>query len=251
MRHSVPKGIIGMVHLSALPGSPGFCSTLEEVESQAILEAQTLEAGGVDAIMVENFGDVPFQKTVEPITVAAMTRIIRAIVQNSEIPVGVNVLRNDPAAALSIAAATGASFIRVNVHVGAMLTDQGLIEGEAAQTLRLRANLGVDIAILADVGVKHATPFEADWSIEQEAKDAWHRGLADGLIVSGSGTGAPTDPVLIQRIQALIPEAPVLIGSGYRGEQTTAHAAIVGTALKSEGRVDPSRVRELRFRCFS
>ena len=245
MRFPVPSGIIGMVHLEALPGAPGCSLSIQEIERLAVLDAQTLEAGGVDAILVENFGDVPFQKTVDPITVAAMTRIICAIDENTTIPLGVNVLRNDPAAALAIAAATGASFIRVNVHVGAMVTDQGLIEGQAAETLRTRESLGSEVAILADVGVKHATPFDGAWTLEQEAKDAWHRGLADGLILSGAGTGAPTKIADIERLQSILPDTPILIGSGHRGESTSAHAAIVGTAFKSEGRIDLARVRTL------
>ena len=76
MRRQIPTGIIGMVHLKALPGSPGFAGDIEVVESAAIADAATLLSGGVDAIMVENFGDVPFQKTVDSITVAAMTRFI-------------------------------------------------------------------------------------------------------------------------------------------------------------------------------
>lgn len=245
MRRTVPGGILGMVHLEALPGSPANNLDLDEIERLALADARTLEAGGVDAILVENFGDVPFAKTVDAATVAMMTRIVRSIVEAVNCPVGVNVLRNDPGAALAIAAAIGAAFIRVNVHVGAMLTDQGLIEGEAATTLRLREHLCPDVAILADVGVKHATPFEADWSLEQEAKDAWHRGLADALVLSGSGTGAPTDPSRIERVRAAVPEAPLIIGSGFTGGPLTTHGAIVGTALKREGRVDMGRVREL------
>ena len=106
---------------------------------------------------------------------------------------------------LAIAVATEASFIRVNVHIGAMITDQGLIEGRAAETLRLRDSLDSDVAILADVGVKHATPFDDEWSLEQEAKDAWNRGLADALIVSGSGTGSPTfEKEDLERIQHVV-----------------------------------------------
>ena len=108
MRKQIPTGIIGMVHLKALPGSPQFCGDLDEVEIAAIKDANTLLAGGVNAIMVENFGDIPFQKQVQPVTVAAMTRIIRNIVQLSSVPVGVNVLRNDPLSAMAIAMATGA-----------------------------------------------------------------------------------------------------------------------------------------------
>lgn len=242
MRKKIPTGLIGMVHLKALPGSPGFTGDIGAVESSALTDVATLLAGGVDAILVENFGDVPFQKTVDAVTIAAMTRIIRAIVELSDVPVGVNVLRNDPQAALSIATVTGAEFIRVNVHIGAMVTDQGLIEGQAAETLRLRDSLGADVAILADVGVKHATPYDEKWSLEQEAKDAWNRGLADALIVSGSGTGAPTNAVDLERVKHAVPEAPLIVGSGVNNETLTefslATAWIVGTALKREGAIE-------------
>jgi len=253
MRQQIPTGMIGMIHLKALPGSPEFSGDMDSIEAYAIADAATLLAGGVNAILVENFGDVPFHKVVEPITVAAMTRVMRAIVELSDVPVGVNVLRNDPHAALSIAAATGASFIRVNVHIGAMVTDQGLIEGKAAETLRLRESLGAKVAILADVGVKHATPFDEKWSLEQEAKDAWNRGLADALIISGLGTGAPTKAIDLERVRQAVPEAPLIVGSGVNidtlSEYANASAWIVGTALKRNGEVrneiELARVREL------
>lgn len=242
MRRQIPTGIIGMVHLKALPGSPGFAGDIEAVESAAIADAATLLSGGVDAILVENFGDVPFHKTVDAITVAAMTRIIRAIVEMSDVPVGVNVLRNDAHAALSIASVTGAAFIRINVHIGAMVTDQGLIEGQAAETLRLREALNSDVAILADIGVKHATPFDEKWSLEQEAKDAWNRGLADALILSGSGTGSPTNAIDLERVKHAVPDAPLIVGSGVNSETlpefTLANAWIVGTALKRDGAIE-------------
>ena len=242
MRRKIPTGLIGMIHLKALPGSPGFSGDLHAVESSALADASTLLTGGVDAILVENFGDVPFHKTVEAVTIAAMTRIVRAIVELSDVPVGVNVLRNDAHAALSIASVCGASFIRVNVHIGAMVTDQGLIEGRAAETLRLRDSLDSNVAILADVGVKHATAFDEKWSLEQEAKDAWNRGLADALILSGSGTGAPTNTVDLERVKHAVPEAPLIVGSGVNSE-TLPHLSlatgwIVGTALKRDGAIE-------------
>ncbi|MCH2642313.1 MAG: hypothetical protein MKZ55_07585, partial [Candidatus Thalassarchaeum sp.] len=142
---------------------------------------------------------------------------------------------------------------RVNVHLGARITDLGVIEGRAAETLRLRDSLDSDVAILADVGVKHATPFDDEWSLEQEAKDAWNRGLADALIVSGSGTGSPTRKEDLERIQHVVPDANLIVGSGIRHETVSdfslASALIVGTAFKRDGRVENevevNRVREL------
>ena len=242
------RAIIGMVHLQPLPGSPRFAGDLNGVEQFAINDARTLIAGGCHAIMIENFGDAPFHgNEVEPVTVAVMSRIVSKIVDEvarpEAIPVGVNVLRNDAAAALSIAAASGANFIRVNIHVGGMMTDQGLIEGKAADTLRLREQLGHGpdsthpIAIFSDVGVKHATPLDSEWMLEQEAQDCWNRGLADALIVSGSGTGQPTSPEDLARVRIATPHATLLVGSGTTSENLNeylrhADGASVGTFLK-------------------
>ena len=245
-----------MVHLKPLPGSPTFSATdtdIDDVEEAALRDARALASGGADAFLVENFGDAPFHaERVSPVTIAAMTRIVRRIVvevaEPAGLAVGVNVLRNDAIGALAIAAATGGRFIRVNVHVGAMLTDQGVVEGRAAKTLRRRAALrlgpgsSLPVAILADIGVKHATPLSQGWSLEAEATDAWNRGLADALIISGGGTGEPTPESHLELVRSAVPEASVLIGSGvdeesFAGRLGSADGWIVGSALKDGGDV--------------
>src|SRR5262249_15073629 len=151
----------------------------------AVHDARAYERGGAHALFIENFGDVPFTKGhVGPETIAAMAAAGRAIREAVKLPVGFNVLRNDACAALALCAACGGSFIRVNVHTGAMLTDQGLIEGNAYETLRYRQRICPEAAIFADVHVKHAVPL-GDWTIEDSARDTVERGLADALIISG------------------------------------------------------------------
>ncbi len=54
------KAVIGMVHLEPLPGSPRWAGSMEEISRAALADAQALADGGVDALLVENFGDVPF-----------------------------------------------------------------------------------------------------------------------------------------------------------------------------------------------
>src|SRR5262245_42498391 len=154
------RPIIGMVHLLPLPGSPR-ARTLEEIRAAAIADARTLARGGVDAILVENYGDAPFTSgSVEPQVIAVMAVIAAEVRTSSGLPLGINVLRNDALSALAVAVASGASFIRVNVHVGAAATDQGHIDGRAFDTLRYRKLLGADVAIFADVFVKHARPVD-------------------------------------------------------------------------------------------
>ena len=232
--------LIGMVHVGPLPGSPRYRPPFEGLIDRAVEDALTLERAGLDAVLVENYGDAPyFADDVPDITVASMTRVVTAIRMGVGLPVGVNVLRNDAAAALSIAAACGARFIRVNVLSGVMSTDQGTIEGRAAQLARLRASLGPEIEFLADVFVKHATPPPGS-RIEEAAADLWHRAMADGLIVSGPATGRATDPGLIDRVRAAVPEARLLVGSGVTHRQIAGlvgrvDGVIVGTAVKERG----------------
>src|SRR5436190_21096294 len=133
------KFFIGVVHLRALPGSPRWQGDLKEVIKYAVNDARAYERGGAHAVFIENFGDVPFTKAeVGPETIAAMAAAGRAVRQAVKLPIGFNVLRNDPCAAFALCAACNGSFIRVNVHCGAMLTDQGVIEGNAYETLRYR-----------------------------------------------------------------------------------------------------------------
>ncbi|MFN3335921.1 MAG: BtpA/SgcQ family protein, partial [Thermomicrobium sp.] len=128
----LPFLLVGVVHLLPLPGTPRFTGSFATVRERALRDAEAYARGGVHALLIENFGDVPFHKEhVEPHVIAAMALIVENIRRATGLPIGVNVLRNDALAALGIAAATGARFIRVNVHVGAMLTDQGIIEGKA------------------------------------------------------------------------------------------------------------------------
>jgi membrane complex biogenesis BtpA family protein len=248
------KVLIGVVHLSPLPGSPRWQGRMADVVKRAVADATAYEKGGADALFVENFGDVPFTKqSVGPETVAAMAVAGCAVREAVELPMGFNVLRNDARAALALCAACGGSFIRVNVHSGAMLTDQGIIEGNAHETLRCRRNLCPGAAIFADVHVKHAVPL-GNWTIEVAARDTLERGLADALIISGAGTGLAADAADLQRVRAVCPNARLLLGSGVTRENlpeflSLADGFIVGSSLKRGGKaanpVDVKRVAAL------
>ena len=243
-----------MVHLLPLPGAPRWAGSMKAVLERATTDAGRLAEAGFDGLLVENFGDAPFHPgPVPPETTAALAVAVAEVGRAVGLPVGVNALRNDARAALAIAAATGAAFLRVNVHTGAMLTDQGWIEGKAHETLRDRARLGLECAILADVLVKHATAL-AGVDIAAAARDTWGRGLADGLVVSGPETGSATPLERVRAVRDAVPAAPIWIGSGLDPANATAllaiaDGAIVGSAVQFEGRagagVDPDRARRL------
>jgi membrane complex biogenesis BtpA family protein len=170
-----------------------------------------------------------------------MTRVVTEATRGIDLPFGVNVLRNDGEAALAIAAATGAAFVRINVLVGAMVTDQGVIEGDAAGVMRRRAQLCPEVLVFADHLVKHAVPL-APFDEDQLAKDLRLRAFADAVVVSGMETGAAADPSRLERLRKII-DAPLVIGSGLteaNADQYSgmADAAIVGTSVKENGDVD-------------
>jgi membrane complex biogenesis BtpA family protein len=254
--------LLGVVHLAPLPGSARALRTAEDAMDAALERAlddvRALQQGGLAGAIVENFFDAPFHgERVPPETIAAMANLATELRREVSFPLGVNVLRNDARAALAIAAACGLDFVRVNVHVGAMLTDQGMIEGRAAETLSERRRLGAErVLLLCDVLVKHAAPIGGTRSelLPQVAEDTFRRGLADALVVTGSGTGKATPLDDVAAVRRAVPEAPVLVGSGVTDGTVVdvlaaCHGAIVGTWTKQDGKVeapvDEDRVRRL------
>ena len=240
------KGFIGVVHLPSMPGDPLAPqeATFQETRDFALRDAEALVAGGVDGLIIENFGSSPFQKgdfgsRIPPHQSSTMALIANACVNGFDIPIGVNCLRNDAYTAIGIAAASGAHFIRVNIHTSTYVTDQGVIEGEAATTLRYRRELGSSVEILADVLVKHAAPL-VPTTAKLATEDCINRGHANGIIVTGTGTGKPIDPELLREVKEAAGTNPVLLGSGVTPENISSlgphsDGAIVGSWLKQDG----------------
>ena len=237
--------ISGVLHLPPLPGSPSSVSPFSSVIDHVLRDADALVSGGIRSAVIENFGDAPFWPgRVRPHVPAMMAVLASRITSRfgTDLSLGVNVLRNDGFSAIGIAAATGASFVRINVFSGAAWTDQGLIQGEAAQITRYRRELcalGPQPAIMADVLVKHAVPAGVT-CIETLAREAVSRGGADGLIVTGNGTGFPTSMDDVRRVKSAAGEKPVWVGSGASASTVAEIAAvadgvIVGTALHRDG----------------
>lgn len=244
MSRVIPS-LVGVIHLAPLPESPRYGGDLAAVVASAARDAEALAAAGFDGVMVENFGDAPFfPGAVPPITVAAMTACALAVrAAAPRLALGINVLRNDAEAALAVAVASRAAMVRVNVHTGSRVTDQGLVEGRAHHTVRLRRALGAEgVALLCDVDVKHSAPLAAR-PIGEEAHDLAERGLADAVLVTGSGTGRGASHGDLAAVLAAV-HVPVLVASGATVETLRdlrgAHGVIVGSCLRVSGRAgDP------------
>ncbi len=254
----VSKPIIGTVHVAPLPGAPAYDgSSLRDIAEKALVDARAYVEGGVDVLLIENAGDVPYRRPelVGPETVAGLTAVgvhIREALP--DVPMGVIVVAHAVLQSIAIAKAVGGTFIRANQWVNAYIANEGYIEGSAAEALRFRAQIGAtDVRILADVHVKHGShAIVGDLPISQMTHDAETFG-ADVLIATGQHTG---DPTRIEEVEAIKERAarPVLVGSGLDAENAdqllkVADGAIVGSAMKRDGvwwePVDPARVEAI------
>ncbi|SFO68846.1 hypothetical protein SAMN04488056_1116 [Cohaesibacter marisflavi] len=253
----VKKPIIGVIHLQALPGAPRYDGApVREIYAAAVKDAKTLAEGGVDGIMIENAGDMPFSRP-EDIgyeTVAGLTAACEAVRAAVDTPIGITCVANGAIPGLAVAKAVGAKWVRVNQWANAYVANEGFLNGASSQALRYRANIGAkDVAILADVHVKFgAHAITADRTITEQATDAeWFD--ADVLIATGQRTGSPTQPEEVDQVRAGT-HLPVIVGSGLSPEQvpalmSVADGAIVGQWLKKDNvwwnPIDPERVERL------
>ena len=246
--------LFGVVHLKSLPGSPSNKLSTDEIIEFAQEDVDSLIDGGVDGLIIENFGDVPFVKdNISKRTLASFTAVVENLTIKKEIKVGINVLRNDGIAALSIAEATKSNFVRINVLNNTMFTDQGIIEGEAHIINQFKSNLNREIEIYADVFVKHAVPPPGS-KIENHAEELINRAGADVVIVTGDGTGYEINLEDLHKVRNIVPNGKLAIGSGVNSNNVKAYKdladiLIVGTSFKFNNdvskKVDKSKVEEL------
>lgn len=250
------KALIGMVHLGALPGTPSHRQSMAEIVEQAVGEAVMLAEAGFDAIMIENMHDVPYeQRDVGPEIVAGMSMVACAIRRSAPIPLGVQVLAAANKAAMAVAHASGAQFIRAEGFVFSSVADEGFLDrADAGPLLRYRKAIGAEhVHVLADVKKKHsAHAITGDVDVGEMAKAAEFFG-ADGIIVTGIATGQPIrlDDLGTVRVAS---SRPLIVGSGVTPDSVAnllayADGLIVGSWYKQDGLwsnpPDAARAREL------
>ena len=249
-----------MVHLHALPGTANNKISPSQIVDIAVEEATKLVAFGFDAVLIENMHDTPYLlREVGPEIVAAMTVAAQAVVDAVDVPVGIQILAGANKAALAVAHATGAHFIRAEGFAFASVADEGIMDAaDAGPLLRERRRIDADdIAILADIQKKHSShALTADLSIGDHARGADFMG-ADGVIVTGNHTGHAVDITQLREVRGAT-DLPLLVGSGVTPENIKeifeyADAAIVGSSIKQGGNwanaLDATRCKELTKIC--
>jgi membrane complex biogenesis BtpA family protein len=245
------KALIGMIHLPPLPGSVGYQGQpFVHIAEQAVRDARALGDAGFQAAIIQNTHDMPSTARVPPETIAFMSALGWELRREVDIPLGVNVLKNDAEAALAIAAATGAEFVRLKVYVGAMLGAEGVLEPSAPTALRTRQRLGTTTEIWADLLDRTSVPLTPQ-PLEQLAEWALKFGGAAVLIVTGGDWS--TTLQMIDTARQGAPSTPIAIGGGVTHDnvaEALSHAdlVIVGSALEEHpftGPVSAGKARRL------
>jgi len=238
------KTVICVVHLKPLPGAP-MHEDFEEVLENALRDARAIEEGGADALIIENYGDMPFLSHAGKETVACMAVIAWEIKKTTSLGLGINVLRNDAFSSLAIAKAVNADFVRVNQLIFPSITPEGFLNPEAGEVMRYRKAIDCKAMVFADLSVKHAVHFA---SLEEYFLNA-ERSLADAYIITGKATGMEVDLEDLKLARKHL-RAPILAGSGISAENAEKIAkfcdgVIVGSYLKKHGRIEVDRVRRI------
>ncbi|MHC4444321.1 MAG: BtpA/SgcQ family protein [Planctomycetota bacterium] len=239
---SVPKALIGMVHVGALPGTPFASLSMPDIIDQAVKEAKMLVEAGFDAVIIENMHDRPYlPQNVGPEIVAGMSAVLVSVRSAIDKPIGVQILAGANREALAVALAGGASFIRAENFVFAQVADEGLMgQADAGPLLRYRRQIGAEhIRIFADLKKKHAShAITADVDLAQTARAALLFG-ADAVIVTGPATAQPVSIEDVREAGAAV-ELPIAIGSGLQPDNIQnlwelADIFIVGSYIKHHG----------------
>jgi len=254
------KLMIGMVHTLALPGTPRYDRDggMKRIVSQALEEARILQEAGFHSLLYCNESDMPYQTTMGPEVVAAMTHVVTEVQSRVDLPHGINMLL-DPLASLAIAHATGGRFIRCFLS-GTYVGDLGFYTPDAPALMRLRKSLEAEeVRVICNVTAGFSVNLDSR-PVDQVAQAAVFLGLADAVCVSGPAAGQEADLSLIRRVAEGVPETPVVVGTGVSADNIAALAQaadgfIVGTSIKTGGQtlnpVDPARAREFMDRVRS
>jgi membrane complex biogenesis BtpA family protein len=245
------KPVIAMLHLLPLPGRTlydrkgGMAAIVDALRR----DLDILQVGGVDGLLFCNEGDRPYSFHIDRAPIAAMAAVIGELRSHLSLPYGVDLLW-DPMAALAVAQAVRASFVR-EVFTGVYDSDMGFWQTDAAATLDYRRNIGAEnVRLFFNIEPEFARPISPR-PFGELAHSVVVSSLADVILISGAMAGAEANLDHIREAKIAVPNTPVLANTGVKIETVRktlviADGVIVGTGLKKDGYtwnpVDANRV---------
>ncbi|QBF32057.1 BtpA/SgcQ family protein [Thalassococcus sp. S3] len=225
-----PKPIIAALHL------PDFRLNRHRsqawFEDYALANARVFAEAGLPWIKLQDQTRTNGPATPETVArMAALARLIRA--EFPKLGLGIIIEAHDPTAALTVAHASGAAFVRLKVFVGSAVGAEGTRHALGAEAVAHRAALrATGIAILADIHDRTVRPLSDE---DQPTAAGWAtKAGANGLVITGSDFADS-----LARIEAVCAKdirRPLLIGGGVTAENVaqalaTADGAVVSSAL--------------------
>jgi len=232
--------VIAALHLPPFPasGHPEAQNTLSIID-YALRNASLAVAAGVAALYIQDLGDHPWGRKVQPHTLAMMSVIGGKLRQEfPDLILGVCLMSHGAREPIAIAQAIGAQFVRLKVYVGAMVKAEGILEGCAQEAISYRTQIRAEnIAILADVYDRTGIPL-GEPSLMEAARDAALFGRADGMILTGRSRDESLE--MLAEVKSADLGVPLFLGGGANANNIgevlgNADGAIVSTAFKASG----------------
>jgi uncharacterized protein len=190
--------------------------------------------GGIPAVILQEETLNTAQASAESIAVLSVLAS-KARAEYPQVQLGIIMQAHDGISPLAVAHASGASFVRLKVFVGAMLKSEGIEQGCGVAARNYREKIGrEDIKILADVHDRTGLPM-ADIPIEIASEWAVRTG-ADGLILTGFSVEESIQYLKTVRESGIT--APLIMGGGTTEDNVAsvlkyANGVVVSSALKN------------------
>lgn len=250
----ISKPVIGVVQIDALPGTELYNSQqgIYKIVEKAKADYEALIDGGIDAVIFCNEYDKPYSKHVGPHVVSILTMIINEIIQKELVQFGVDV-QWDPQAALAVALATDASFIR-GVLVGTYCGDLGIYETDIEALLAYRRKIGAqNVKLFANLVPEFSFSLD-ERPLALRAKTVSKSALIDGICVSGVMAGINVELDQLKEVKQAVGDFTVIANTGVNAENirdilNIVDGCFVATSVKTENdadkKVDSQKVKNL------
>jgi predicted TIM-barrel enzyme len=189
-------------------------TSMTALEEYVLANAAVFASGGVPGLMLQDQTRVPDRAAPETLAImGSLGRLLRH--EFPELQLGIIIQAHDAEAALAVAHAVGAGFVRIKVLVGGVVAADGPRDALGVSARLYRHQLRRDdIAILADVHDRTSVPRDG---VPNEQAALWAEQIgADSLIITGSSFADTLARIAAAR-QAGV-RAPILIGGGVTAD---------------------------------
>ncbi len=241
------KFLIGMIHLPPLLSYDNFLG-MQKTLDKCLEDLNNLQLAGFDAILIENDYDLPHTEFANPSQISSFTAIAWELRKKCKIKMGIQMMLNDWKSNFSISRVVKADFSRLDVFVDHVKCKWCEINPDPRKIIEYKNKICPNLKLLTDIQPKYKTCIKAK-KLELSADQAIENN-SDGLVITGDATGKETPIAFLEKVKKHVKKIPVIIGAGLNIENIEkqleiADGAIVGTSIKTDGKIDRKKAKEL------